>query len=91
MLQSITEFNRRWTQMHADEEDILTRSKICGNGEIPHLLFGRSSYVVQPFRASCPRSEDALKGWTTYEEAHLAVLESATVSPQILMRVSIRP
>ena len=53
-------------------------------------FIGRSSFVVQPFRASCSRSEDAPKGWTTYEDANLATLQSATVSPQILMRGSIK-
>ena len=47
------------------------RIRICGDTVVDcSTAKWDSLYVVQPFRASCSRSEDALKGWTTNEEAH---------------------
>ena len=70
-------------------KSILPRIEICGD-TVADCSVARwaSSFVVQPFRASSEREQDALKGWTTYEDLpndRRGILPF----PQILERVSI--
>ena len=68
---------------------ILLRIKICGDTVADRSAARRaSSYVVQPFRASSEHEQDALKGWTTYEDLPNKRREILPF-PQILERVSL--
>ena len=68
---------------------VLPRIKSCGD-TVADCNVARwvSSHVVQPFRAPSEREQDALKGWTTYEDLPND-RRGISPFPQILERVSI--
>ena len=57
-------------------------SEMKGNAEFTARPTTHSLKAL-PFRASSSRSEDALKGWTTHEETHLAALPTFLEQPRL--------